>query len=916
MNQVDNNIRKSEQLGYRLSAYLAIVIFCAVLIASGLVSWLGFKRELQQQQNILQGTAKVFSSSIAEPLARGDKRAVQKVLTGIGKFEAFKFASVKLADRTNFAEMGYGVTLSTTPHDTSGSSVIFQDHLWVEDEIINAGQSLGKLQLLADVSNIGQAFFKNLALNFALAFTASLGAIFTARVVVSRITNPVRQLALLMGELGEKADFAKRAEENHKGEIGLLASSFNRMLSDIETRDNALLDHQNTLERKVADRTHQLELAKDTAEQANAAKSEFLATMSHEIRTPMNGMLLMSELLATAELTPKYQRYADVIMKSGKSLLAIINDILDYSKIQSGKMEFESIEIETKSLVGDVMSLFWQKAEEKGLDMASFVDAKVPSVFLGDPTRLNQILSNLVNNALKFTESGSVAIHADVEKNSIGNFLTFTVEDTGLGIDKGSLDKVFDSFSQVDQSTTRKFGGTGLGLPICKRLAEAMGGKIGVTSEPDVGSKFHFTIPLIEMSENPVPVDMGSGAALVALPKSRTRDVVLNVLKSAGFKVCTHDGKETAVDSNDHWKVIVAETDLIKALPAFRTDTIVVALTKLGDSNLEGLAAQHRVHDYIEKPVSSISVRESIARIVAGKPLGVEILKSRKLVQIELPSYSSAKVLVADDSPVNREVVVQALARFQIEPIVVESGMAAIKEFNNAEFDLVLMDCSMPEMDGFEATRHLREFEAQSNRNRTPIVALTAHIAEQIRDKSKHCGMDAIVVKPFTINSIGACLEEWFPDGDSSAVERRITADRRSSETGSAEYHSAFDDNLLQNLKEITGNGYEAAIRQLNKLYLENAPAAFECLGQAVTAGSYKEIADAAHSLKSMSFNIGAANLGEACQSLEDAATAKKMQEVESLLNTVSNAFSQVSNHLQEQNPELSKGKSVQTIPA
>lgn len=889
-------MKKNESLRHRLSMPLGVVIFLAVMISSAIVSWAGFQRELAQQVELLNGNAKILSSFISEPLAKGDKRQVQLGLTSIGKFASFRFAAVEVADGTPYAEMGFDTYLKRNSETNySNSNILFSDELWISDEIINSGVVIGTIRLLADVSNIKNGFFQNLLLNFAIAILSALVASRFSWILISKLTKPVTELSNLMKSLNNSENYSLRAPEDGKGEIQELAQSFNKMLGDIEARDKELMDYQETLEIKVEDRTRDLVLAKNNADKANAAKSEFLATMSHEIRTPMNGMLLMSELLATAELSPKYQRYADVIMKSGKSLLAIINDILDFSKIQSGKLELESVEIKTQEVVEDVMSLFWQKAKEKQLNMACYIAPDVPHVISSDPTRLNQILSNLVNNALKFTEHGSVIIYVDIIKGSNeSNLLSFKVQDTGIGIEQENIAKVFESFSQADQSTTRKFGGTGLGLPICKKLVEAMGGEIFVTSILGEGASFSFTLPMSVAAEYIVEPTKVDKSVLVALDDRVSANLVAAVLAEYDISPKILDASELENIDCSSFDWVIAETASFDTIHYPKASQFNVAVTQLGDASIDTLIRSDKVQDVLSMPLSSIMVRQCMERLIACKPFGLHLLKRASAKSYDWKSYSNRKVLVVDDSAVNREVVIQALGRFDIEPSVVSNGFDAIHEFEHSTFDLVFMDCSMPDMDGYEATLKLREVEAAQGRSKTPIIALTAHIAQNIGEKMRDATMDDIVTKPFTIASIGKCLNEWLKSDNTNDVSIEVGNPTIDDEITAIDDETIFDHSILNNLKEIAGDAYEATFAQLKMLYLDSAPATFDNLVEAVNSSDLNAVNEASHALKSMSMNIGAVRLGSACKLVEDAAAAEDNNAVKARLYDLVKEFHRV----------------------
>jgi len=594
--------------------------------------------------------------------------------------------------------------------------------------------------------------------------------------------------------------------------------------------------------------------------------------MSHEIRTPMNGMLVMAELLATSNLESKHQRYADVIMKSGTSLLSIINDVLDFSKIESGNLELEQIPVNLRVLAEDAMTLFWQQASQKGLDIACLIEPDVPDNIAADPVRLNQIICNLINNALKFTERGNVRLHVSmVTIEDSREAVKIAVVDTGIGIHRDKLDKVFESFTQADQSTTRRYGGTGLGLPICKKLVEAMGGEIAVESEPGYGATFSCTLPVTPSQRRKglaLPLPSGAGkTALLVLPVSATFHVLHDALERLGVSVRTIFDPDSGADipTSDY---VLARTCDITGLFDDNQNSDFIALTSLGDGTADQLIAEGRVQDLLPMPVSSHTALEVLSRVINGKALGKIHLVNEQTKAKAHVSFEGRRILVVDDNPVNREVVVQALRRFDIYPTVVENGLEALSSIEHSAFDLVFMDCSMPEMDGFQATQIIRQREADRNAaERMPIIALTAHVADQISDQWQSAGMDDIIVKPFTMESLERCLQKYL--GEPALEPMRGEAETSEQDESLAE---VFDPAAIENLRDILGDAFEFSFRRLIGLYQDNAPQLMADLASAVEFSDMKTISETSHALKSMSGNVSASHLSILCAHLEKAA--------------------------------------------
>ena len=480
--------------------------------------------------------------------------------------------------------------------------------------------------------------------------------------------------------------------------------------------------------------------------------------MSHEIRTPMNGIMVMADLLAAADLPIRQKRHASVIAKSSQSLLAIINDILDFSKIEAGKMQLEKLPLDPAELVDDVVSLFAEQARSKNLDLAAYVASATPQRIEGDPVRIRQVLGNLVNNALKFTDHGHVLITVEAEQEDASR-LRFAVADTGIGIARDKVEQVFSAFSQADQSTTRRFGGTGLGLTICKRLIEAMGGEIAVSSSPGAGSTFAFSIPIegTEARVRPHAPAPDAADALIALRGTATRAAIARYLTDAGFSVRDVDADGSAMPAPN--SLLFADAERLPALSRRLPleGLRVVALGAPGHQAEEGVVAHGLATTSIQWPLQNVELIAVLQRLADREaPAHAQGVSA----QVSAPSFGNLLALVADDSPINREVVVEALSSLGVRADVVENGLQAVEAVGAKHYDIVFMDGSMPELDGFEACRRIRSAERASGAARVPIVALTAHVAGIAADAWRNAGMDAIVYKPFTLAALADQLAQ------------------------------------------------------------------------------------------------------------------------------------------------------------
>lgn len=838
----------------------------AVALVASVTTWRDAGRDAALQSQRLASATSVLASLSAQAAASADRTQAFAAIRAVALTPEVRYARIEASDGRLLAETGAGARLSTDVKVGDGARVgdagqspsfwalLRSRTVQASAPILQAGRRVGRVVVLGQVSGEAGRVGQSLLISLAAAMIAAGAGLGVAWRLQRGISGPIQALTAAVGQIRDTHDYGRRAEVVADDEVAELVAGFNGMLDEIRARDAALARHMAGLEQTVAERTADLVVAKETAEAATNAKSDFLATMSHEIRTPMNGIMVMAEMMAAGEMPQRQRRFAEVIAKSGSSLLAIINDILDFSKIEAGKLELEAAPVDLADVAEDVCGLFWERARAKGLDLAAYVDPATPRLINADEVRLRQILGNLVNNAIKFTETGGVLV--EIEPRAEGR-LRIAVRDTGVGIARDKLGAVFGAFSQADQSTTRKFGGTGLGLAICERLVEAMHGRIRVTSQLGKGSVFTVEMPITTLEPAEAWPRLDADHAVLAIGGPASRHAMGRYLARAGLAASDWRG-EPAPDRG----VVVADAAMAGSpRPGFET----ICLGEYGDSAPEALRREGLVDAVLAQPFRRRDLKALLVQRLAGAPLR-EARPEMTATAQSLPRFIGARVLVADDSAVNREVAMEALLRLGVEASVVADGAQAVSAALDQDFDLILMDGSMPNMDGYDAAREIRRRTEALGRPRPPIVALTAHVVGKAADAWREAGMDAVLHKPFTLASLAGTLGQHLtPSADAPEADAPAAAP-------ASDEAALLDPQIVSDLEGMAASGRAEFVERVRRLYRDHAPACVATLAQAAEAGDAAEVARAAHALKSMSLNIGARAVADLSARIEAAA--------------------------------------------
>jgi signal transduction histidine kinase/CheY-like chemotaxis protein/HPt (histidine-containing phosphotransfer) domain-containing protein len=875
---------------------IALTAGAILLIAAALLGWREYSNARLAFVEHTTAMAHVVAVNAIPALEYADPDAARKLLAAMAVEPAIQL--VELRDVT-------GRTLARMEPASRGMQLAPDDNpLKLIVPILSQGTVLGELRITASTDEFWRITSALLLVLGGAVFLATLLVLLVTARLQRSITTPLRQLADAMDQVERDAAYTLRLQATGSPEIRRVYHRFNEMLEALDSRDERLSGQRRWLEDQVAERTSYLAHALADAESASRAKSDFLARMSHEIRTPMNGVLGMAELMESTRIDARQRRLLSTIRSSGESLLDIINDILDFSKIEAGHLDINSDNFCLADVVEEVGELLAQRAQTKGVELVCQFDPTLPSWVKGDAGRVRQVLMNLAGNAVKFTTQGEVVITARPATTATTTAATagavtrivFEVRDTGAGIPPDQLQKVFDAFTQLDSFSTRAHSGTGLGLAISRQLVRLMGGNISVTSEFGRGSVFR-----VDLAFDPTTHALAQNTAhgrvlladvrvLVADDNTTNREFLAAVLTSWRMAVTTvADGPAAIAEAEmarargrpyellllDHRMPGLDGQEVARKLradPQFaKTPTVLLSSIDMALNTQRDVRGG--VDDWLTKPVRQARLYACLTRVL-GRTGSVEVTRGKALPEATPRVLQRPlRALLVEDSLVNQEVALGMLEVLGIKATSVSHGFDAVSAAANTRFDVIFMDCQMPGMDGYEATRRIRQVEQSAGQPPVFIVALTANALQGDREKCLAAGMTDFISKPFTLDHLQKALDAASrslvnpsePTGDAGPT---ITATSDPVDSGPVDSDPVparvVAPTLVldpQQLDELAALGRPGLVTRMATLFLEHSQVQLQEIGAAVAAGDYEGTERALHALRSSAASLGGCQL-------------------------------------------------------